>query len=205
MNECKIAKSTLGRIPAYMEFLSNLPTEKNNISSAYIAKSLNLGEVLVRKDLAAICGKGKPKVGYDVCELSDSMRKLLFNKSGNTIVVGAGKLGRAILDYEGFSKFDISILAAFDNQCIEDDVSLSGKPIMPMERLADFCKENSVRVAIIAVPANQAQAVCDILCENNIKGILSFASEKLSTPDDVIVQYENIAVSLANLKLKAIS
>lgn len=199
-----VARSTLSRVPMYISLIAGLPPNKENISATQIAKSLNLGDVLVRKDLAQICGKGKPKVGYVTKELLESLHSLLECKSGNAVIIGAGKIGKALLDYNGFEEFNISILAAFDINAKTDEKSSTGKPIYNLDYLDKFCTENGVNIGIIAVPSAAAQNACDALCKNNVKGILSFATTRLEVPDDVTIEYENIATSLAHLKMKSI-
>ena len=76
----------------------------------------------------------------------------------------------------------------------------SGKPILSIDGLHDFCKENNVSIGVIAVPATAAQEVCDKLCQSGIKAIMSFAPCKLTAPEGVAIQYENMALSLAHLK-----
>ena len=114
------------------------------------------------------------------------------------MIVGAGKLGRALLDYVGLSDYGLDILAAFDTDVLQNNAS--GKPILPIDGLHDFCKENNVSIGVIAVPARAAQEVCDKLCQSGIKAIMSFAPCKLTAPDGVAIQYENMALSLAHLK-----
>ena len=76
----------------------------------------------------------------------------------------------------------------------------SGKPILPIDGLHDFCKENNVSIGVITVPSKAAQEVCDKLCQSGIKAIMSFAPCKLTAPEGVAIQYENMALSLAHLK-----
>ena len=114
------------------------------------------------------------------------------------MIVGAGKLGRALLDYGGFSDYGLDILAAFDTDVSQNNAS--GKPILPIDGLHDFCKENNVSIGVITVPAKAAQEVCDKLCQSGIKAIMSFALCKLTSPEGVAIQYENMALSLAHLK-----
>lgn len=110
----KISRATLGRAPAYLKFLRGIEDSTANISATTIAKELELGEVQVRKDLRALCGSGKPKTGYKVGELTASLASCLSEKDGGTVIIGAGKLGRALLDYAGFADYGLNILAAFD-------------------------------------------------------------------------------------------
>ena len=198
MRENDISRATLGRVPEYLRFLRELPAGTETISAPIIARELGLGEVQVRKDLGALCGAGKPKIGYPVGELKASLEGFLRLGDGSTVIVGAGKLGRALLDYGGFSDYGLDILAAFDTDVSQNNAN--GKPILPIDGLHDFCKENNVSIGVITVPAKAAQEVCDKLCQSGIKAIMSFAPCKLTAPEGVAIQYENMALSLAHLK-----
>lgn len=198
MKTTDVSRAALGRIPVYLKFLEGLPQETETVSATTIAKALGFGEVQVRKDLGAICGSGKPRIGYTVSDLRESLESLIDSRNGKTVIVGAGKLGRALLDYGGFSDYGLDILAAFDTEVPQN--SASEKPILPIDGLRDFCKENNVSIGVIAVPAKAAQEVCDKLCQSGIKAVMSFAPCKLTAPEGVAIQYENMALSLAHLK-----
>lgn len=198
MKTTDVSRAALGRIPVYLKFIESLPQDVETVSATTIAKALGFGEVQVRKDLGAICGSGKPRIGYTVSDLKASLEYLIDSRNGKTVIVGAGKLGRALLDYGGFSDYGLDILAAFDTEVSQNNAS--GKPILPIDGLHDFCKENNVSIGVIAVPAKAAQEVCDKLCQSGIKAIMSFAPCKLTAPEGVAIQYENIALSLAHLK-----
>ena len=198
MKTTDVSRAALGRIPVYLRFLESLPQDVETVSATTIAKALGFGEVQVRKDLGAICGSGKPRIGYTVSDLKESLESLIDSRNGKTVIVGAGKLGRALLDYGGFSNYGLDILAAFDTEISQNNAS--GKPILPIDGLHDFCKENDVSIGVIAVPATAAQEVCDKLCQSGIKAIMSFALCKLTAPEGVAIQYENMALSLAHLK-----
>ena len=198
MKTTDVSRAALGRIPVYLKFIESLPQDVETVSATTIAKALGFGEVQVRKDLGAICGSGKPRIGYNVSDLKESLESLIDSRNGKTVIVGAGKLGRALLDYGGFSDYGLDILAAFDTDVSHNNAS--GKPILPIDGLHDFCKENDVSIGVIAVPAKAAQEVCDKLCQSGIKAIMSFAPCKLTAPEGVAIQYENMALSLAHLK-----
>ena len=198
MKTTDVSRAALGRIPVYLKFIESLPQDVETVSATTIAKALGFGEVQVRKDLGAICGSGKPRIGYTVSDLKASLESLIDSRNGKTVIVGAGKLGRALLDYGGFSDYGLDILAAFDTEVSQNNAS--GKPILPIDGLHDFCKENDVSIGVIAVPAKAAQEVCDKLCQSGIKAIMSFAPCKLTAPEGVAIQYENMALSLAHLK-----
>lgn len=198
MKTTDVSRAALGRIPVYLKFIESLPQDVETVSATTIAKALGFGEVQVRKDLGAICGSGKPRIGYTVFDLKASLECLIDSRNGKTVIVGAGKLGRALLDYGGFSDYGLDILAAFDTEVSQNNAS--EKPILPIDGLHDFCKENDVSIGVIAVPAKAAQEVCDKLCQSGIKAIMSFAPCKLTAPEGVAIQYENMALSLAHLK-----
>lgn len=200
---CKngISKATLSRIPIYLELLKELPGERYEyISATTIARKLSLGEVQVRKDLAAISGAGKPKLGYVTAELIEKLESCLgCDNVTLAVLVGAGKLGKALLDYNGFGKFGIKIAAAFD--CNDEIISLNNKiEIQPISHFEEICKSQNIQLGIITVGEGSAQTVCDKMVECGITGILNFAPCMLDIPDGVILKNENLALSLAHLK-----
>lgn len=192
-----ISKSTLSRLPVYLEYLKSLPEgSPPNISATIIASALGLGEVQVRKDLASVSTAGKPKIGYIIRDLTAELESFLgYDNLNSALIVGVGKLGRALLEYDGFARYGIEIIAGFDQTADET----GPKPIYPMSRLPAFCRENAVKIGVIAVPAPAAQQVCDQMMKSGILAILNFAPTHLVTPDTILVRNENIAVSLAML------
>ncbi|MGM9644912.1 MAG: redox-sensing transcriptional repressor Rex [Eubacteriales bacterium] len=202
MNGYSIPKATLGRLPQYLQYLRDLPkTQGSTISATAIAKGLSLGEVQVRKDLAAVSGAGKPKVGYEIKNLiCDLERHLGYDRLTEAVLVGAGKLGKALLDYDGFEEFGVKIAAAFDRdeQVIRKE-NKSSKEILPIEALDSFCKEHDVKIGIITVGQSSAQQVCDRLVSCGITAIWNFAPCALKVPSGVLLKQENLALSLAHL------
>ncbi len=195
-----ISKATLSRIPMYLELLKSLPEERYEyISATAIAKKLSLGEVQVRKDLASISGTGKPRLGYLTKELIKNLENTIgCDNCTLAVLVGAGKLGKALLDYDEFEKFGIKIAAAFDSN--DKEISINGKiRIHPINEFDDFCKNNKIQLGIITVGTGSAQAVCDKMTECGIVGILNFAPCNLKVPAGVILNNENLALSLAHL------
>ena len=200
MDKCTISKATLGRLPSYLEFLRNLPPDKvPYISATAIAKHLGLGEVQVRKDLAAVSGAGKPKLGYVTAELIEKLENCLgCNRLTSAVLVGAGRLGRALLQYDEFEKYGVKISAAFDSN--ERVISLGSKTeILPMNQFEYFCKTKNIKLGIITVGEGSAQAVCDQMVKSGITAIWNFAPCKLNVPAGILLQNENLALSLAHL------
>ena len=203
MKQIEISRATMGRIPTYLKYLKDKALKTENISATTLAKELGLGEVQVRKDLGAVSGAGRPKAGYNVSELIAVLEKFLaHDENSNVVIVGAGKLGRALLDYGGFRDYGLDIMAAFDKAVDTPEKSNLGKPVYSMDMLDDFCKDNNIRIGVIAVPAQSAQEVCDRFIKNGIKAIWCFAPCTLDVPDNIPVQYENMALSLAYLNKK---
>ena len=201
MEKNSIPKATLGRIPRYLSYLKTLSLDKvPYISATTVAKELKLGEVQVRKDLAMVSGAGKPRVGYDTETLIGQLEDCLgYNRLTLAVLIGAGRLGRALLQYDGFQHFGVKIVAAFDSN--DHVLGLDSKTeILPMNQFAVFCKEHNVELGIITVGEGSAQAVCDQMVENGIKAIWNFAPCKLQVPDGVMLQNENLALSLAHLR-----
>ncbi len=203
LKQHEVPRATLGRIPGYLKYLKALPLEVQTISATSLAKGLQLGEVQVRKDLSLISGAGKPKIGYQTAELIGSLEQFLgFGRQSGAVIVGAGKLGCALLDYTGFAEYGLEILAAFDSAVQEERQSEFGKRILPIEKLNEFCQQHIVKIGIITVPAVAAQSVCDLLVQNRISAIWCFAPCQLVLPEGIPVQYENMALSLAHLNNK---
>ena len=149
-----------------------------------------------------MCGLGKPKVGYDREKLIESILNTLgVDKNISAVIAGAGKLGSALLGYNGFSEYGVDIKAAFDNDPKKiNHTFANGKRIYSMDSLKEYCEQNDIRIGIIAVPQSEAQAVCDKMIECNIRAIWNLTTYSLVIPDNVIVKNENLALSLSFLK-----
>lgn len=200
MQHKELSKAVLKRLPSYLSYLKSLPEDSSPyISATTIANELNMGEVQVRKDLAVVSKAGKPKVGYPRADLIENIsRYLCYDNTTDAILVGAGKLGQALLGYSGFEAYGLNILAAFD---VAPQPSGSDKPILPMEEMEKFCQQNNVHMGIITVPAEHAQMVTDLLIQCGIKAIWNFAPTHLDVPANTLVQNENMATSLAVLSM----
>mgnify|MGYP002539529144 CR=1 FL=1 len=201
MEKNSVPKATLGRLPGYLQHLRAV--FDNNcefISATAIAKSLSLGEVQVRKDLNTVSGAGKPKIGYVVKELIECIEDTLgYNNLTNAVIVGAGRLGRALLNYEGFMEYGVDVKAAFDIQPEFLDFDESQKEVLPMDSFDSYCKSKNIKIGIITVNAGSAQQVCVRMIQNGIKAIWNFTPSKLCVPDGILLKQENLALSLAYL------
>lgn len=202
MKQKKISKLVLSRLPVYLNYLKSLPEECEHVSATSISRALGFGEVLVRKDLAQTSGEGKPKRGYPRKRLIADIEEFLnFSEPAKAIIIGAGKLGQALLDYSGFEEYGLSVVAAFDARCAFPQTE-SKKPIYPVEELKNFCKKHTDLIGIITVPADNAQTACDLLVSCGVRAIWNFAPVHLHAPSQIRIQNENLAISLAVLRLQ---
>ena len=193
-----LSKQALKRLPVYMSYLKSLDSsETEYISSAAVAKALDMNDVQVRKDLAAVCkSSGIPKKGFVVHDLINGISDFLGYGSGNdAILIGAGNLGMALMSYRGFDNYGINIVAAFDTRAEVID----NEKIFHISELGRILNESEVKIGIITVPVASAQRVCDILVQNGILAIWNFAPVHIKAPEEILVQNENMASSLALL------
>ncbi len=198
----EISKSVLKRLPGYVSYLKSMPdTGSPYISATALANALGMGEVQVRKDLAMVSDGGRPKIGYLRESLIEDIEQFLgYDNTTDAVMIGAGKLGQALLDYVGFEEYGLNILAAFDI-APKSNFTDEGKPILHIDKLESFCKSHKVLMGIITVPAKHAQEVCDSLIKCGIKAIWNFAPVHLEVPGNILVQNENMATSLAVLSM----
>ncbi|MBP3705152.1 MAG: redox-sensing transcriptional repressor Rex, partial [Clostridia bacterium] len=147
----------------------------------------------------AVSGAGRAKVGYEVTDLIESLEGVLgLNNYTSAVLVGAGKLGRALFEYDGFEAYGVRIVAAFDSD--EELVRLTEtKEILPMEMFETFCREHHVQIGIITVDEHSAQDVCDRMVKSGITAIWNFVPCSLNVPSDVLIQHEKLELSLALL------
>ncbi|MBR7068063.1 MAG: redox-sensing transcriptional repressor Rex, partial [Bacteroidales bacterium] len=135
-----------------------------------------------------------------IAPLLDDLEEYLgYNNLDEALIVGVGSLGRALLAYEAFEQYGLSIVVGFDCDDGLAGFRVGGKPVLPMSKLADMVRRLGIRIGIITVPKEQAQSVCDALIEAGVKAIWNFAPVHLEVPGGVLLKNENLAASLAAL------
>ena len=200
MANVKVQKlPTIRRLPTYLYKLSEMRKAGISIvATPELARYMNLGEIVIRKDLAITGVTGQPGVGYKVKELIEAIKSYLnWDNASEAILVGAGSLGSALLGYEGFEEYGLKIIAAFDADPGKIGTEIHGRSVFGVDRLAEL-----VRIGIICVPAAFAQEVADAMVAGGIRAIWNFANVSLKVPDEVVVQREVIAGGLAVLSVK---
>lgn len=199
------SKNTISRMPSYLRYLREESSKGvKYISSAFVAREMEVSAILVRKDFALVSSvSGKPRLGFEIERLISDIEKFLgYDNVTDAIVVGSGGLGKAFLGYERFKNYGMNIVAAFD--CDEKIVGtyVAGKPIYDIAKLAECIKDKNINIGIITVPKKAAQEVCDILVDAGIKAIWNFAPVQLCVPEGIEVKNEDLAASLALLSSK---
>ncbi len=190
---------TIRRLPSYLHIVRQA-REKGTavISGTVIANELDLEPIQVRKDLAVTGIIGKPRVGYQVEELIQSIESFLnWNRRHRAIVAGAGNLGQALMGYAGFVNNGLDIIAAYDIDPVKIGTEIHGKPVRPLQDLECRCREEAVDMAILCVPWPAAQDTADVLVQSGIKAIWNFTNIKLKVPQDVLVQREDLTSGYA--------
>ena len=197
-----VSKATLERLPSYHRCLAEKQEAgEKTVSSTAIAEELHLSAVQVRKDIAAISSAaGKPKLGFEVDELLGDINRLLgYNNVTDAVLVGVGGLGSALAGYGGFKSYGLNIVAAFDTDPARIGKEVGGVRVYGADVLSQTVREKKVRIGIIAVPKQAAQAAADALVEGGVRAIWNFAPVHLALPADIAVKNEDMAASLAIL------
>ncbi|MFT4546967.1 MAG: redox-sensing transcriptional repressor [Verrucomicrobiales bacterium] len=201
--EAAIPRKSIFRLSIYQRCLERL--RKNGmetVSSEVLAKAAGVKPTQLRKDLTYFGQFGTRGLGYNVESLSATINEVLGTNSLQPVVlVGVGNLGAALLRYQGFQKEGFELRAAFDSdhsRC-EEISKHSGIPVHPVDEMRGFVQANSVKMAILTVPARVAQEVANELVEAGVQAILNFSPTVLQVPDKVMVHAVDLALALEHL------
>ncbi len=180
----------VGRLPFYLRTLRALAAEGKEItSSSDLGVRLGLTSAQIRKDLSYFGEFGKQGLGYNIPFLVGQLRRILkVDRVWEVALVGVGDLGRAIAHYHGFHDRGFEIRMVFDNDPAKIGQTIAGFKVEDMETLVERVRAGKIRIAMLAVPANTAQKVADLLVKAGVKAILNYAPTNLSVPKGVTVQ-----------------
>ncbi|HXT15563.1 MAG TPA: redox-sensing transcriptional repressor Rex [Gemmatimonadaceae bacterium] len=197
----RIADSTVRRLSAYLRFLEDFEQRGlSTISSEELAKRGGTTSAQVRKDLSFFGSFGKRGLGYSVPELAGRLREILgLGKEWRVVIVGAGKIGAALVQYRGFRQRGFNILAAYDNNPEKVGRKLEGIPVRDIDQLERDIPREHPDIVVLTVPGDQAQRVVDRVVKLGVKAILNFAPTQLQAPADVAVKTVNMAMELEGL------
>jgi redox-sensing transcriptional repressor len=198
----QVSELTTNRLSIYLRCLTELERAGvGTISSQGLAEQFHLNAAQIRKDLAYFGEFGVRGVGYYVKDLRRHLREILgLDRRLRVAIVGAGNLGLALADYQGFRQEGFEIVALFDtlNEKV-GHVSRAGVPIHDIRQLKRIVRQERVSIGVIAVPASAAQNVANILVAAGIKAILNFSPGALTVPADVKLKSVDLTVSLESL------
>ncbi|MBE5780501.1 MAG: redox-sensing transcriptional repressor Rex [Clostridiales bacterium] len=198
MAEKYVSEAVIGRLPRYYRKLCELEDRGiERISSLELSREMGLNASQIRRDFNCFGGFGQQGYGYQVQKLKSELVSILgLNKTYNAVIVGAGNIGRALLNYKGFSDQGFYIKAIFD---INPDVigtSLEGVTVLSVFEFEEYVKANNINMGVICTPAGTAQDVCDMFIRLGITAVWNFAPRELSCPPNVEVENVNLSDSL---------
>ena len=197
----RIAESTVRRLSLYLSFLEGIERQGvKTISSDDLARLGGTTSAQVRKDLSLFGSFGKRGLGYSVPELSRKLREILgLGKQWRVVIVGAGKIGAALARYRGFGERGFVVTAVYDSDDTKIGKRWESLTVRPVAELEKDAAKQDFDIAVIATPAESAQAVVKQIVRAGIKAILNFAPIQLNVPHDVTVRTVNMAMELEGL------
>lgn len=186
----EVPEVVVGRLPQYVRVLRDLQKKGTRlVSSKELGDLLQMTPAQIRKDLSYFGRFGKQGRGYNVGGLLDQLKAILgLDREWRIALVGVGRLGRAILGYPGFAPEGFQIVAAFDDDQRQVGQALAGLIVQPMSEMPRIVAEKDIRIAIVAVPAAQAQNVVNQLVGCGVKSVLNYAPVSVQTPEGVRVR-----------------
>lgn len=207
MSEKQVGVPTLKRLPLYLRLLKKMREGGQDYASgAVVARELGLDPIVVRKDLAMTGTVGRPRLGFPLVELIESIEHFLgWTNISEAFLAGTGSLGSALLGYEGFEQHGLRIVRAFDANPNLIGKKIHGVKVLPIKKLPAEAEKHRVQIGVLTVPAAAAQEVADTMIAGGIRGIWNFTPAKLNVPEGVILQRIDLASSLAVLSHRLLS
>lgn len=202
MEDRQVPDIVVGRLPIYLRALTFLKADSREITSSQeLGDRLGISSAQIRKDLSHFGEFGKQGTGYDIKHLEANLKEILHvDRMWDVVVVGAGDLGHALASYRGFAGRGFRIRAVFDKDPNKIGQALaSGHMVEDVANLAARVKENAWPIAVIAVPAEEAQAVANVLVESGIRALLNYAPISLLVPSGIRVEQIDPAAHLQHL------
>jgi redox-sensing transcriptional repressor len=197
----RIADSTVRRLSTYLRYLEELDTQgQQTASSDELAQLCGTTPAQVRKDLSFFGSFGKRGLGYPVRELSDHLKEILgLQHEWPVIIIGAGKIGAALANYEGFLQRGFRVVGVYDKSPEKIGQAWGGSTVRDIASLEADIRREKALIAVLAIPADNAQEVVDRAIAAGIRAILNFAPAQLHVPADVSLKSVNMAMELEGL------
>ena len=206
MERKEISQAVISRLPRYYRYLGELRDEGvERISSQELSKKMNVTASQIRQDLNHFGGFGQQGYGYNVEYLFVEIAKILgLDREHKLVLIGAGNLGQALLNYNNFERRGFLFKGIFDQNPKLHGLKIKDLEVKPMEELASFIQENKIDIAVLTIPKISAVTVAEKLVECNIKAIWNFAAVDLNLPDRVHVENVHLSDSLMKLSYNCI-
>jgi redox-sensing transcriptional repressor len=201
MRPATIPDVIVGRLPLYLRALAQMAKEGKEITSSQeLGERLGISSAQIRKDLSQFGEFGKQGTGYNTAFLADQLRRILkVDRVWDVVLVGLGDLGRAVAHYGGFLDRGFRIAALFDNDPAKIGKEVGGLPIQDARGIEGEIRRRGIRVAMLAVPAAQAQAAADDLVRAGVQAILCYAPTTVNVPESVLVRYIDPVVGMQHM------
>ena len=197
-----ISELTTGRLSVYLRCLLELECQGvTTVSSNELARRFHLNSAQIRKDLANFGEFGIRGVGYDVCALKRNLIDTLgLSRDRTMIIVGAGNLGMALVNANGFNSGGFRVVALFDDDPAKiGTLARSGAPVLSTTDVQSIVSKHEVEIGIIAVPASSAQKVYDILADCGIRAVLNFAPARIEEREGIKTRTVDLRINLETL------
>ena len=190
-NLSTIPDIVIGRLPIYLRALNHMIQEEKEYTSSHeLGERLGISSAQIRKDLSHFGEFGKQGTGYNVAYLYEQIRHILkVDREWPVAVIGVGDLGHAIAHYKGFKARGFRVSALFDSDPDTIGEQIADLTVLAMDRIQDEIRRQGIKVAMIAVPADQAQAVANQVVQAGVRALLNYAPITLAVPPGVYVQY----------------
>jgi redox-sensing transcriptional repressor len=201
MADKTIPDIVVGRLPVYLRALQRmLISEQYVTSSQDLAARLGISAAQIRKDLSLFGEFGKQGTGYDVAYLVEQLCKILkVDRVWDVVVVGAGDIGSAIARYQGFADRGFQVTMIFDSDPRKIGTRIGSFTVQSTSQMVQAIQNAGIQIAMIAVPASNAQQVVDELVKAGIRSILNYAPLNITVPEDVHVQHTDPVTHLQRM------
>ncbi len=201
MEPAPIPDIIIGRLPLYLRGLSQLAAEGILVASSQeLGARLGISSAQIRKDLSHFGEFGKQGTGYNVAFLEEQLRRILkVDRVWDVALVGVGDLGRAVARHGGFLTRGFRITAIYDDDPAKIGDRVNELVIQDASTMVEDIRSRGIRVAMLTVPAQQAQRAANRLVEAGIQAILCYTPTAVIVPDGVQVQYIDPLVHLQRM------
>ena len=201
MTPVTIPDIVVGRLPLYLRALAQFEISGSKVTSSHeMGEHLGISSAQIRKDLLHFGEFGKQGTGYNISYLKEQLEIILrVNQEWDVALVGAGGVGAAIVNYAGFLGRGFRIAVVFDNDPDKIGQKIDSLVVMSADQINNMISQMGIRIAMVAVPSDQAQYVTDKLIESGIKSILNYAPTSLIVPPEIRIQHIDPVVGLQHM------